>query len=1377
MGNVVITILLGLVTNCLSFYAEKGIKAFSERKEQERLKKEIESWCDNFIRENETTVVSGDAFADYLNYYNLIANFFDFIISPNGETEDSFLKKCVKNVKEYYKDKKSLSYDDSRAIKDFIYGGFEIIRKFYYSKIPTELLGLNYELSQLTAITKRTCDSNEEIVSVVKKSQEGIETIIEILSNNSEKKTIPSKIVFKKTYQMPQNTINRTIAKYKELQEGFYSKIQYEDIIEACMREKKIVLLGEAGSGKSIVVEQTAAMACNTIYYPIIYNLKNYVGESIDQIIINEYEGVDFSNIFLIFDAFDEIGEKYKNDFVKHISFFLKKNNDTIVLITSRSNFYSFSDNDQDNGLFIGFKEFGICPIRRQEAETFIEQKGLSAEAFYCEIQKNNLLDLVSIPFYLVELVELFRRNGSFPPKQEIIEKMVENRFSKDAKKFFLQEKLEDYEYEIFDNLEKVSFALQSMRATQISNRDFQCLFCDANQRNRIECSGVFSKDKKRLWGFEHNIFREYFLAKYLNRFNIQTIKELIFDSNGKIFESWENVLSFLILIRENKDLLLLISENDLEMLVKFEKSRVDESKRTEIVINILNDFAEKNVWLSRGRNSASSLANFGQSISLCDFLLDQIKNPVNFRALSNAISVLSEFSTLFEKDIEIKNILFNCVKSVSNREYERIRALDAIVSLNLQDEEITSYVVNELCLEQNDNFKLAKLKYLNSLDIFEDYIDVFADEFSKWNTNGMFELRHESLTAFSKMKRVHSLCKIIHLFSKCGEAFSFDLDVYDKVIEKSVEHYFCGNTEIFDSFIDIIPNAMIINHLFFNKCVEFFEKTKTKAIASLRLVEKYLKNDDKHLIFAIIKIADDECHSLLLERFGEEPQKYKKAVEPIANYTYRLTNVYKNNEAELEARGINIVKPDPSFDHSEAMKRGRQYCFDCLFEREKFIELLKKMIEKTNNANITFSEFSKLNFNPVNYDNTNNKIEEYAQLEISVFLGNWDGKRRIVEAIENINNWEHFIIDFSCRLLVSEESIDVSETQRQFFEKYCNDFINKIDLDNEITDTENLISYTSRIQDFVFLSEHFDFVYEKAIFKKMLKIPNFLFPSHRVNFLEKLPTYLTNHLSKDDLNDQVQTNLSEMTMCPSAADAHIEYCLDNGFDWAVNIAEAICSDEKSPSLRKRTSIDYLIKIKGLDYVYDKYLQTDDLVLLDEIVSLTREHKDERLKKRIESVNRKSKDRKKYLNTLIYLGSRYGLQMYYETIKTAMKSNVEIDDSYPDSAPDIISYVNDIALLDIINDLRKLLFSEGFVDNDYYNLFNGLYNAYSNMAKKNYATIKKCLEEALENKNISDNEKSFCNSLLMTIDKSYYQSKNKSWTVSEIKEFWDKHPI
>ena len=80
MESVVATIFLELVTSCLSFYAEKGIKAFSERKEQERFKRKIEAWCDHFIRENETTVVSRDAFADYLKYYHLIANFFDFII-------------------------------------------------------------------------------------------------------------------------------------------------------------------------------------------------------------------------------------------------------------------------------------------------------------------------------------------------------------------------------------------------------------------------------------------------------------------------------------------------------------------------------------------------------------------------------------------------------------------------------------------------------------------------------------------------------------------------------------------------------------------------------------------------------------------------------------------------------------------------------------------------------------------------------------------------------------------------------------------------------------------------------------------------------------------------------------------------------------------------------------------------------------------------------------------------------------------------------------------------------------------------------------------------------------------------------------------------
>ena len=69
------------------------------------------------------------------------------------------------------------------------------------------------------------------------------------------------------------------------------------------------------------------------------------------------------------------------------------------------------------------------------------------------------------------------------------------------------------------------------MKAVKISNTDYQKLLPNKDDRELIKYSGVFSKDAQNYWGFEHNNFREYLTAQFLNQLNIDQIKELIFSS------------------------------------------------------------------------------------------------------------------------------------------------------------------------------------------------------------------------------------------------------------------------------------------------------------------------------------------------------------------------------------------------------------------------------------------------------------------------------------------------------------------------------------------------------------------------------------------------------------------------------------------------------------------------------------------------------------------------------------------------------------------------------------------------------------------------------------------------------------------------------
>lgn len=567
---------------------ESKIPKWKEQVEFQRFLMDTEIWCDNFIRANEDTIVSSSYFYDYIDHFNLIGHVIDFICQPDNVVEQDFLDDSYNNAIEYLKEKKTIGIDDQRALKEFISELFANVMDYYKSKIHTEDKADFYLASQANV-------KLDKVDIELKKMNKTIEALVSFTNAptaNSQEVIAP--VINKKKYSMPENTILRKIGGYRSITDGYTLLYHPENILETCLKNRKIVLLGEAGCGKSIALKQLAAMSYETEYFPLLINLSSYTDETIELLINENYPGIDYEKVFLILDAFDEIGTQNKSQFAKKLNKFSTQNPNTIILISSRNNFYSFAEENESNGLFEGFAEYGIAPLSYKDISEYVENNGVNYQDFWAAVYQNELYNLAISPFYLVELLKIYKRNNDLPLKTDLMEEIIRNRFSKDSKKYASDKELADDENNIFACLRKLAFAIQCMKAVKISNTDYQKLLPNKDDRELIKYSGIFSKDAQNYWGVEHNNFREYLTAQFLNQLDITQIQELILSDQGKVFDSWMNVLSFLVLIREDQDLMHLLVEKDSEMLVRFEKSRIDESDRTNIVIGILEDFAEK---------------------------------------------------------------------------------------------------------------------------------------------------------------------------------------------------------------------------------------------------------------------------------------------------------------------------------------------------------------------------------------------------------------------------------------------------------------------------------------------------------------------------------------------------------------------------------------------------------------------------------------------------------------------------------------------------------------------------------------------------------------------------------------------------------------
>ena len=152
---------------------------------------------------------------------------------------------------------------------------------------------------------------------------------------------------------------------------------------------------------------------------------------------------------------------------------------------------------------------------------------------------------------------------------------LILSRFEKDKSKYINTKDIDEQKKEIMALLKKLAFSMQCLRKNTILLDEYQELV-DVKDRSLIKYCGIWKKSKEDKWEFEHNNFREYLAAEYINNFSLAKIKDLVTykDNPSQIKESWVNVLSFLIMIYPEDTLANWIIDTNPSLAVKFEISR-----------------------------------------------------------------------------------------------------------------------------------------------------------------------------------------------------------------------------------------------------------------------------------------------------------------------------------------------------------------------------------------------------------------------------------------------------------------------------------------------------------------------------------------------------------------------------------------------------------------------------------------------------------------------------------------------------------------------------------------------------------------------------------------------------------------------------------
>ena len=123
----------------------------------------------------------------------------------------------------------------------------------------------------------------------------------------------------------------------------FFSDTYEQSLTEILERELHLVILGDAGSGKTEELNYLANYYSDdkNRLYPIKIELRNYVDQDIEKFIPKEYMKLKDENLILLLDGFDEIESKNKLTFIRRLMLFAKTYTRARIVVTSRTNFYN----------------------------------------------------------------------------------------------------------------------------------------------------------------------------------------------------------------------------------------------------------------------------------------------------------------------------------------------------------------------------------------------------------------------------------------------------------------------------------------------------------------------------------------------------------------------------------------------------------------------------------------------------------------------------------------------------------------------------------------------------------------------------------------------------------------------------------------------------------------------------------------------------------------------------------------------------------------------------------------------------------------------------------------------------------------------------
>ena len=772
----------------------------------------------------------------------------------------------------------------------------------------------------------------------------------------------------------PPEYISRSTSHFsfiKERQNTPFLEVEKEALDQLILTKNRIVLLGDAGSGKSTELQDLSAKLNqnDSPLIPLFQNLNTYTpDQGLDGFLPEFWQKIPGNLLLVIWDGLDEIQPEHFNTVIRQISSFSEKHKDIRIIISCRTNFYELPINNS-SGTLAGFDPYIINDLGISDVKSYFQKKcePEKADDFVKKLFENKLTDLVAKPFFLMLLAENYARESELlVNRAKLYEMFLLNRIELDERHYKGTFNIRGRKLEIVHLLEKVALSMEILTKNHIKESEIIEIISNEDFRTLRYCTAFKKKDgEESIWQFEHNNIQEYLAAKALAGLDYnRVIKFLTFEpQNKKLIPSWVNTLTFLFSILKSEDklfkqLLKWLLANEKGIIVKFERDKILEKMRNEIFQGIFSYYKGYDVWISSNKFSDRELAQFGQSEANLHFLFYELKKEGNSRTIKlNAIGLVGHFD--FRKEElkqEVAELLLNQIEANTNDPYYIHTTIYALKDAELTSKGIIDRIMNLVGDRKNQEIRAAVYAILLESDVLEEYVDYLIDGYELIDKKVKDErddvsFLDESWSLRKCVKKVKSPAGIKKLIEYVAESTRFDYGYdTDKVLKAIIENAIVGfqkDYSIYDSvlnwFIQDIRESKMEK---IDLAIMFFEKTNTREKAFYAIWA--IKEDkEKNKSLAIAKLITPDLMQFVIDQYNKHDLTNKQ-LENIYFYVGWVRHEEKDKfEVLIKEKTKHVIEKPKQIDYEGLRKMKLKEDFNLLFTGSGFLKEAMRVFEE----------------------------------------------------------------------------------------------------------------------------------------------------------------------------------------------------------------------------------------------------------------------------------------------------------------------------------------------------------------------------------------------------------------------------------------------